>query len=313
MKLLQRLRSALFYDYGDIRGSVFLAGSGRSGTTWVEEVLNHDNEYRVLFEPFHSRKIGRLREWKYRQYLRGGESDEKFVAPAKAILSGRIRHRWIDRFNRKLLVRKRLIKDIRAHLILNWIKQQFPAIPLILLLRHPCAVASSKMKLGWETHLDDFLGQADLVLDHLEPFRREIAGAKDVFDQHIFMWCIENYVPLKQFSAGEVLVVFYEDICTRPAEQIARIFSFIGKGTGGDLARIAGKPSALSRKDSAIQSGADLIGSWKKSVSPEQARRAVEILKLFGLDAVYGTNPAPLLDGEAALRLFQESGPERQT
>jgi len=27
------------------------------------------------------------------------------------------------------------------------------------------------------------------------------------------MWCIENYIPLKQFKRNEILVLFYEDLC----------------------------------------------------------------------------------------------------
>lgn len=306
---LQKLRGALFYDHGDYRNSIILAGSGRSGTTWVEEVLNYDNEYRVLFEPFHSRKIRLLREWRYRQYLPETETGEKFLRPAEAILSGQIRDGWIDRFNTRVLVRKRLIKDIRAHLILKWIRRNFPEIPIILLLRHPCAVTSSKLKLDWETHLEDFLGQDELMRDHLGPFKTQIESAADAFDQHIFMWCIENYVPLRQFSDGGLLVVFYEELCLNPAPEIERLFSHVGKVPSPEAVQALARPSALSRKDSAIQSGADLIGSWRRSISAQHVKRAVEILELFGLDSLYGADPAPRVSGRDALHAFQAAQP----
>ena len=37
---------------------VLLVGSVRSGTTWLQEVINCRNEYRVLFEPFATSKAG---------------------------------------------------------------------------------------------------------------------------------------------------------------------------------------------------------------------------------------------------------------
>ena len=84
-----------------------------------------------------------------------------------------------------------------------------------MLLRHPCAVANSKLKLGWETHLDDFLSQDELMEDFLRPFKKGLENAADPF-KSIFSCGVENYVPLRQFKEGELLVIFYEDICKHP-------------------------------------------------------------------------------------------------
>jgi hypothetical protein len=170
---------------GSYRKTVFLAGTGRSGTTWLQEVINYNNAYRIMFEPFHSKRVGLIKEWNYRQYLRSDNLDDKFIKPASAILSGKIRHEWIDRSNRKHVAKKRLIKDIRAQLLLKWMKHNFPEIPIILMIRHPCAVANSKLKLKWDAHLNDFLMQDKLMIDFLNPFKKEIEGAKDLFDIHI--------------------------------------------------------------------------------------------------------------------------------
>ena len=37
-------------DTHDYRKTIFLAGSARSGTTWLQEIVNFNNDYRVLFE-----------------------------------------------------------------------------------------------------------------------------------------------------------------------------------------------------------------------------------------------------------------------
>ena len=51
---LSRLPGGAYVDLekGDHRSSVFLAGSGRSGTTWLSEIINHRRGYRYVFEPF---------------------------------------------------------------------------------------------------------------------------------------------------------------------------------------------------------------------------------------------------------------------
>jgi len=302
--ILAGLKRKIYFDIGDYRRTIFLAGTGRSGTTWVQDVINYDGSYRIMFEPFHSKKNMLLTEWNYRQYLRVDNHQQKFLKPATVILSGKIRDPWVDKYNKRIFVSKRLIKDIRANLILKWIKENFAQIPVILLLRHPCAVASSKLKLGWDTHLDDFLRQAELMQDFLNPFKKEILAAKDIFDKHIFMWCIENYVPLRQFREGEILVIFYEDLCVSPKKNINEIMDFLGEKAPTNLPELLEKPSPTSRVDSAVVSGTNLLEAWNKNISDQQVSRAFEILEFFGLQQLYGREGMPLLEGKEALKLF---------
>lgn len=108
--------------------------------------------------------------------------------------------RAVDRFNESFLVRRRLVKEIRANVLLPWLHSVFPDVPIVLILRHPCAVALSRLSLRWGTTLDDFLSQPALMDDYLHPIEADIRGATEPFDRHIFMWCIENYVPLRYFA-----------------------------------------------------------------------------------------------------------------
>lgn len=303
-RLLGMLRHSLFVDAGDYRNTVILAGTGRSGTTWVENIINANGEYRVMFEPFYSGKIPLVGGWRYRQYLRPDDQRERYLRPAERILSGKIRNTWIDRYNRKIFAKKRLVKDIRIMLVLKWMKTHFPEIPIVLLLRHPCAVAVSKLKLNWQTHLDEFLGQEALVDDFLEPYIPLLQRSRDVFEQHLFLWCVENYVPLRQFDKGEILVVFYENVCVDPASQIRRLYEFLGLSGANDCRDEVSRPSALSRRDSAIYTGESLIDGWRHSLTKDQIIRATEICGLFGLDRVYAEDSRPLVDADSVLSMF---------
>lgn len=304
-RILKRVKN-LYVDFGDYRRTVFLAGSGRSGTTWVENIINHDNGYRIMFEPFHSRKVPLVSQWNYRQYIRPGNRAEKFLQPATAILSGSIRNAWIDKFNRRKLVTRRIVKDIRANFFLRWIKENFPQIPIVLLLRHPCAVADSKIRLGWETHLENCLEQADLMQDHLRPFQQKIQATEDLFEKHIFMWCIENYVPLRQFAEGEIKVVFYEDLCVQPDQTSKELLEWVGARYSPDIMDIIRTPSAASQQDSAIKLGKDLISSWQNHITDRQRAQADEILSLFGMQHIYGADSMPRIDGTEALSLLKK-------
>lgn len=277
----------------DYRNSIFVAGTGRSGTTWISDIINYRNEYRFMFEPFEPNKVTICRKFRYRQYLRPDNQDLHFITPAKAILSGNVKSAWIDAQNKAFISNKRLIKDIRANLLLKWIHTNFPGFPIILILRHPCAVANSKLKLNWGTHLEEFLSQDALMNDFLDPFRKPIEEARGTFDKHIFLWCIENYVPLKQFSEGELHLIFYENLCQSPKQELDDLFSFLGKHYDESIFCKLRNVSATIQKDSAIIAGNSLVDGWRKNITSRQIKRAIEILNLFGLDSIYSENSMP--------------------
>ncbi|OKH22869.1 sulfotransferase [Chroogloeocystis siderophila] len=285
----------------DYKQAIFLAGTGRSGTTWVSSIINYNNDYRDIFEPFHPYKVSKVEHFRYRQYLRPDNKQQEFIQPTKDILSGKIRNRWTDQFNQKRFCHKRMVKDIRANFLLKWLNHHFPEVPIILLFRHPCAVVNSKLHLGWGDHLDELLAQPELVEDFLQPFRHEIEASKTDFEKQIFLWCLENYVPLRQFAPGEIHLAFYENFCKDPKVEIESLFKFLGKKFDDTVFATLNKPSATSRKESAIITIGNVVDSWKKYITNEQLQRAMEILSLFGLDAIYSQDPLPNAKGAYTL------------
>ncbi len=293
---ISRLLGSLHVDLGDHRSSLFLAGSGRSGTTWVAGIINHRNGYRLVFEPFHPGRVDLCENFRRKQYLRPDDRREEYLGPAREILAGRIRDPWTDRFNTRFVARRRLIKDIRANLLLGWMRANFPGVPVVLLLRHPCAVAASRLALGWRDNLSETMDQEELVEDFLLPVEAEIRASRDAFERHVFSWCIENYVPLRQFGPGEIHLAFYENFLAYPEDEIRRLFAFLREDVDGRVYRALRRASPLSRKGEVPS-----MDAWRRSVTGPQLERAVEILGLFGLDRVYGEGAMPDPSGAHAL------------
>ena len=282
--------------------TTFVAGTGRSGTAWVANIVNYDRRARYVFEPFNPYKVSECAGFRYRQYLRPDETSERYVGPARLIISGRIANDWIDQFNTAVVSKRRVVKEIRANLMVKWLKERFPGIRLIMTLRHPCADANSRLRLGWQSHLDELLAQDGLIADHLAPFAADIRAASTPFEKHVFLWCVENYVPLRQLDPGDAAFVFYEHLCTTPAQEVGKLFAFLGwPVTDAALGRLA-QPSEFTREESAVHSGADLVEGWRRYVDPAQAARAIDILRLFGLDAVYSLDTS-MPNADAALAL----------
>ena len=293
---LRRLLGGLDLARGDHTETVFLAGSGRSGTTWLSGLVNHDSGYRQVFEPFHPGKVEDFRGFGNKQYLRPGDRREEFLEPARKAVTGQLRSGWTDRGG-ALVVRRRLVKDIRANLLLGWLAENFPGMPIVLLMRHPCAVVSSRLALGWRENLDEAMGQGDLVEDHLLPVEERIRAARDPFERHLFLWCIDNHVPLRQFSPGAIHLCFYENLVLDPEPELRRLFAFVGRDFDDGVLGKLGRPSFTSRWGERPS-----VDGWRSRVSGERLEGAVEVLGLFGLDRVYGAGPMP--DTAGALDLM---------
>lgn len=275
---------------------ILLAGSGRSGTTWVQELINHQHDYRVLFEPFRPEKVPFVAHFNDRQYLRPTDEAPEFRTPALAILQGQYRNPWFDQFTLPGSYHKRLVKEIRAHFLLKWCQQQvMPGLKIIFLMRHPCAVALSRLDLGWtgKKVFPAYEQQPALIEDFLHPFLSLNAEIQDDFERAILLWAIDNYVPLQQFRSDEWHLLFYEELVAYPERELTRLFAFLEQPMPSTIFTSVTRPSALAKADSAITRGQNPLFAWHQKTSREQRHRAITILSHFGLDAYYNDEPMP--------------------
>src|SRR5918995_2655527 len=177
---------------GDAGQSIMVAGTARSGTTWLAEIIASQMASRIMFEPFHSRLVPAFSGFHYFHYMRPEEQNDELLTYCRRVFTGTIRHRWIDREVEHLFPTHRIIKEIRANLFLKWARIRFPQVPLVLILRHPCAVVSSRMQLGWATDedIEPFLAQPRLVHDFLEDKLDMIRSAQSPEEKHAVIWCV---------------------------------------------------------------------------------------------------------------------------
>ena len=84
--MLNKLARKFFYDNKNINNSVVLIGTGRSGTTWVEDIINCNNDFRIMFEPFNTHYVPLLKNWKHRQYISSKSKNSKYYEDTRKIL-----------------------------------------------------------------------------------------------------------------------------------------------------------------------------------------------------------------------------------
>ncbi len=288
------LRSFWFKDANPTTAnSVLLAGSGRSGTTWLAELMNHRNRYRYMFEPFARRKVGACRQFNVRQYLRPEDPGEDYLASAEKVLSGQIRSRWVDSHNRRFNCHERMIKETRGNLMLGWLHARFPEMKIVMLMRHPGAVVNSRIRLGWDARLDEVLSQQDLIADHMEPFLTGDTAPRDAFERHVFLWCMEQIVPLRQFEPGAIHTILYEHLFSDPEAQLRGLSAFLGHEFDPAILKRIKRPSKLADRGSNVRKGHDVLGRWRSRLTDAQSDRLQVILRGFGLDTIYTEEAMP--------------------
>ena len=284
--LLLQIRRPII-ENNRIENSLLLNASGRSGSTWLAEILNYRNDFRVIFEPFHPyRSISLFQGLTQREYLVEQGDKPTLEKGIELVLSGRIRHAWVDHLNRRIRVERRLIKTIRANLMLPFIQRYYPQVKIVFLIRHPLPTVLSRIRMGWKPLLDDFTTQPQFCADFGYLLKNHETRCDSLLEKHLHSWCLEHHVPLKLLRNDNVHVVFYEDLVADPMRTCEELFSFVGLEMDESLSGRLNSPSAMS------------VHSDKKKNQPEGESimppdEVDEILHLYKLDFLYDTSGVP--------------------
>jgi len=291
------------YCFGRYLHKVWLIGEARSGTTWVSELLAQDRAYREVFEPLHPWQVPELRYLRPFQYIRPNEQDAALEPIVRDTFSGRrISHRS-DSANRRLLYDGILVKDVYANLYAKWAISKVPGVRVILLIRHPMAVLQSKIVkkqwFEWTNDLTHILSQESLMTDHLEPYRSVIEKAarrNDFNEVQLILWVINNRVPLRQFEADQMHIVFYEDLYEQPDVQLRNMRRFLGVSEERELnaqSAVIRKPSRKTDPRSTISGGESPITGWMKRLDSSVIEDGMAVLDAMGWNELYGSDGRP--------------------
>lgn len=273
--------------------AIILAGSGRSGTTWIGNILSANPFVRTVFEPFDGRRVPEASHLPLRPYARPGQAKPEWESVIHQALTGKLNNAWVNRTSRVLWTRHILVKTIRATLLLGWLVDRFnPRI--VYVLRHPCAVVNSRLKLGWETHLEVFLAQPELVADYLQPYLPVIESAETPTQKHAVMWAVENLVPLRQKVTTNWVVCTYEQFVSEPETEARRVLQAVGLSYSWWVKRTMGQVSQVARPGGAITTGQNPITEWQNQLTTQQIDDILTIIASFGI-GIYGESPFPII------------------
>lgn len=279
--------------------SIVLAGVARGGTTWMANVLNCNRNHRLIFEPLHPEVVDfDTNSYDGSWYIPANSPAPAYRAFWHNVLTGRIRHPLVDQLNERWISRRRIVKCVRANLMLNWLHLTNPEVRILYLLRHPFVVALSRMNrnMNWfDSFRRRFFSQPKLVRTYLANRSSWFGRNLTPFANHVLIWCVENIVPITECRGQPVHFCFYEHILDDPESTLRRLEDDLDLPLLPDALTMLARPSPTSSHrtvrlaDHAIRENPD-------RVTADDITTSMDILADFGLDQLYGEAAHPLVD-----------------
>ncbi len=288
--------------------SWLLASSGRSGSTWLGDMLAATPGTQQIFEPLDPRNSETYRQlmaWPpdltpsafKRKYLRPDADAPEWAAFWEDALRGRIRTYLTDYARTSFLPQRFLTKVIRANMMLGFVAKRFhPRI--IFLMRHPAAVVNSmfyRVKATWPANARDLLAQEKLVADYLRPWVGEIERISDGFEALAVWWAVENRVALTQLADQSHYLIFYEHLALRPHEETARLLHWLEMDENAVPEALLHQYSRMTSEKQRHSGETDVmrrLTAWKQELSPAERALALKWARRLQIP-YYGEDALP--------------------
>ena len=291
----ERVRFA-FVGPPDPSTTILLVGSGRSGTTWLADLICAIPGIQQIFEPLHplwNVAVQRLVDWdinwqeetsRFRGiYLRPHGHYPEWHELLERILTGQFRNYWTDYERTSFFPQRFLVKEIRFNLMLGYIYEHFrPRI--VFMVRHPCAVVYSRLSLAWRADVRDILAQEALVEDHLRAWVKDIEKAKDPLDAHAIWWAVENLVASRHLAQRPRFALHYEHLVLNPEEVLRQVSSWLGLEARRSRVNASEKESRMSNPQVQYKSRLERLERWRHALSQEEQNRILGWVHRFGLE-----------------------------
>jgi hypothetical protein len=307
----------------------FIAGSGRSGTTWVQDALAEANRLRPVFEPLHPyvssignryahralaaddshpdlvRFLERVgngggpKLWtRYRQQWRW------LLPPASRFSTkqdaGRFQRHWVKflrelpRMTRDAMRTEPVFKCIRANLMLPWIAQQLDS-RVVLIMRHPAAVVESELRGGWTAQFALARFRNDARLHELTGGRYAGLLARDMglVESLTLRWVIENQWVAEHAETAGIPVFHYENLRSSNPAEWKRLCAALDLTSVPNVELLVRPSQQSGTKRTEVPIELSPSPRWMKELQPDQLARLGAILREVGYRTYSIDDPYP--------------------
>lgn len=226
---------------GRFNRKVWIIGDGRSGTTWLLDLLN-TNRKLELFEPFHPYVMPDSLNYKALHYAHSLPTNHALVNYFKDVFNAKLMHRRVHFNNRSLLYTDLIVKDVFASLIAPAILPHLENVKVIVIMRNPIDVIKSKLTTGARSwywgedleHLADNIELAKLLTNKQKQHLKSISEAGTVAQKYALIWCLNYFILFQCLAPRSYFLLKYENLLASPEETLLSINEFLGEGSGAN-------------------------------------------------------------------------------
>ena len=284
-----------------LRSPLIILGFGRSGTTWLSDIISKYTGRLILFEPYHPCVYQDISDTIYRTAINAGPLKHHAVS----VLSKGNRDKWLLRNHLPSHLEEiddLYIDHIWSHselLGLKSIRINTHFVPLvkdlnaqvIFIIRHPLAVIASIINrprywedIGFDMHWK--LLTRSIQDDRLAAISKK---CQDRISQNAFIWSYTNMLAYDQLKTLRVLPLYYEDLYIQPYETATALLKKLDHYHHPIHPSHLFTPSLLglstihSRRFSALQQGqGSLDFFWNETLNKEELHRIISIIEAVG-------------------------------
>lgn len=298
LKRLNRLQD--YFRSANAR-SIVISGHPRGGTTWLKEVICHNQNLFDLWEPLHPKILSEYARTQidyFPYFLPEKNKNDLLLKYFSDITQGKYISEKLLQQNERFKDYNRcntiLIKFCRLSPLLPWVRAHFPELKILHVHRHPLAVISSQMRHGAWNLKDAYDGYPVERLNNSffpQFFKQfeDVLNSVKTPEEYLAVNYALNILPISfGFEHENIHMIKYETILSNPEKEMIKIFDFFNLKTPDNLKSIVAKPSATTKSGSAILSGENFNEnkSYLKYLDNDQIERILNILAKFGFNKI---------------------------
>lgn len=305
-----------------IENTIVVAGSPRSGTTLLLEVLFRLPGYKALNEPLFQHCTQIEHGFEYRSYLPQDKFSQQQINFLDKVLRGQMNSsaRWlfeaesrVGRIIEHSSSNKLVVKFCRINRMLPQFTNQFNLLGTVFIVRHPCAVINSMLRFGvWDNwnsqHIKKSLKDpsSSIYIQHLpdevkEVFNPVLNRIKTKTEALAMIWCLDHYLPLIYSNHHPWILVFYEELVKHNKQELSRITEALGIKINDEMHTKMNSPSSSVKgklhKDPDVQ-----LSKWKHQLTSRQIDNILSIVDETGLSRFYSDSIEPIYQQHSVLQ-----------
>ena len=293
---------------------IVILSFGRSGSTWISDIVSKALGGLILFEPLHPETCPFAAEICYAD-ASDPEQSERLYNLLNQILNKQDHNRWLLRnhlFSPLEAVSPAFVetvwseckvlgfKEIRANFLIDWLIDHLDA-QIVYIARHPCAVIASVHRrvnfwneFGFERHWQFF---RERVIEN--PRHRAALAAHDAIiarvrtqtEREAVMWAVTHKLAAQTLARRGLPIFRYEDFYETPFPAVRRLLRYLGRDDVSLHPAHIFVPSmttlrtvhglTASENDYATRG---LALFWKDILSADEVRGIMDIVRAFDID-----------------------------